>query len=250
MSSTVRSSSSSMDPGPRSMGRRTLLRPDYTPRPPTVRRARTEEGVACSQPTDPAAGLVDDAVNPHPGGPSPMPKVATVTSRCRSSGRPGVLATAALAAVVLATPVSAVGPAVTVSPTGPLPAGAQTLTVAGQGFDAQANTGAGIYVVFGPITAAPVVLHGPQHLRGLQVGVSRRGRLGGHRAHDGRWHVQHDPGHRRRASLAPTGTGRLLGGGLRDHHVRSARGAGSKPGHVHRDARSWRSARAGPWSRP
>ncbi len=84
-----------------------------------------------------------------------MPKVATVTRRGRSSGRQGVLATAALAAVVFATPVSAVGPAVTVSPTGPLPAGAQTLTVAGQGFDAQANTGAGIYVVFGPITAAP-----------------------------------------------------------------------------------------------
>jgi hypothetical protein len=42
-----------------------------------------------------------------------------------------------------------------VEPGGPLPTGSQTVTLTGQGFDATGNDGKGIYVVYGPITAAP-----------------------------------------------------------------------------------------------
>jgi hypothetical protein len=60
-----------------------------------------------------------------------------------------------LVSAVFAGPAAAAGPVVTVEPAGPLAAGAQTLTVAGSGFDAVGNNGNGVYVVFGPIVAAP-----------------------------------------------------------------------------------------------
>ena len=57
-----------------------------------------------------------------------------------------------MAAATLGGAVAASGPTVTVEPTGPLPAGTSTVTVSGSGFDPSGN---GVYVVFGPITAAP-----------------------------------------------------------------------------------------------
>jgi hypothetical protein len=67
-----------------------------------------------------------------------------------------VAASTLLAAVAVAAgPVAASGPVVTVAPTGPLPAAAQTVTVTGAGFDPVGNEGNGVYVVFGPITPAP-----------------------------------------------------------------------------------------------
>ena len=66
-----------------------------------------------------------------------------------------VMSSALLAAALVAVPAAAASPVVTVDPAGPLPAGAQTLTVSGTGFDAVGNGGNGIYVVFGPVTAAP-----------------------------------------------------------------------------------------------
>jgi hypothetical protein len=58
--------------------------------------------------------------------------------------------------MAIAGPVAAAGPiVVTVDPQGPYPAGTQTVTVSGRGFDAQARTSTGIYVLFGPVTAAP-----------------------------------------------------------------------------------------------
>lgn len=60
-----------------------------------------------------------------------------------------------LATLLAAAPVAVQGPGVTVEPTGLLPAGSTTITVTGSGFDPNVANGNGIYVVFGPITAAP-----------------------------------------------------------------------------------------------
>ncbi|MCY7416901.1 MAG: hypothetical protein LH650_00115 [Chloroflexi bacterium] len=65
------------------------------------------------------------------------------------------LGAAVLALVAFGGPVAASGPSVTVEPNGPLPAGTQTVTVTGSGFDPVGNRGNGVYVVFGPITPAP-----------------------------------------------------------------------------------------------
>ncbi len=62
----------------------------------------------------------------------------------------------ALSLVASSIPGSAAGPVVvTIDPPGPYPAGTSTVTVSGRGFDAQARSDTGIYVLFGPITAAP-----------------------------------------------------------------------------------------------
>lgn len=75
-----------------------------------------------------------------------------------SSGRHKLwvaMTSAVLVAGVFAGQVAASGPVVTVEPVGPLPLGAQTITVSGQGFDPVGNHGNGVYVVYGPITPAP-----------------------------------------------------------------------------------------------
>lgn len=55
-------------------------------------------------------------------------------------------------ALLGATGTLAQGASITVEPAGPVSGGAATLTVGGSGF---ATTGNGVYVVFGPVTAAP-----------------------------------------------------------------------------------------------
>ena len=66
--------------------------------------------------------------------------------------RPAVVGATLALALVAGGSALAQGASVTVEPVGPLPEGANTLTVTGQGF---ATSGNGIYVVFGPITPAP-----------------------------------------------------------------------------------------------
>ena len=66
-----------------------------------------------------------------------------------------------LVSALFAGPAAAAGPVVTVDPAGPLASGAQTLTVTGTGFDAVGNSGNGVYVVFGPVTAAPTYYMDP-----------------------------------------------------------------------------------------
>ncbi len=81
----------------------------------------------------------------------PSSKLPTIRSRRWMFVVPQVV----LLAVAITSTAAANGPTVTFEPGGVLGAGAQTITVTGQGFDPTSSNGNGIYLVFGPITPAP-----------------------------------------------------------------------------------------------